>query len=63
MCYTYFLNYKKVYPNSDLKFVLVGKQYSDPFNHPDIIYTNFVEEQEKNINHSTCKDCNQPITV
>ena len=45
--YTYFLNYKKVYPNSDLKFVLVGKQYSDPFNHPDIIYTNFVEEQEK----------------
>ena len=45
--HTYFLNYKKVYPNSDLKFVLVGKQYSDPFNHPDIIYTNFVEEQEK----------------
>ena len=45
--YTYFLNYKKAYPNSDLKFVLVGKQYSDPFNHPDIIYTNFVEEQEK----------------
>ena len=45
--YTYFLNYKKVYPNSDLKFVLVGKQYSDPFNHPDIIYTNFVEEREK----------------
>ncbi len=45
--YTYFLNYKKVYPNSDLKFVLVGKQYSDLFNHPDIIYTNFVEEQEK----------------
>ena len=45
--YTYFLNYKKVYPNSDLKFVLVGKQYSDPFNHPDLIYTNFVEEQEK----------------
>ena len=45
--YTYFLNYKKVYPNSDLKFVLVGKQYSYPFNNPDIIYTNFVEEQEK----------------
>ena len=45
--YTYFLNYKKVYPNSDLKFVLVGKQYSDPFNHPDIIYTNFVKKKKK----------------
>ena len=45
--YTYFLNYKRYILILDLKFVLVGKQYSDPFNHPDIIYTNFVEEQEK----------------
>lgn len=47
MCILISSTIKKVYPNSDLKFVLVGKQYSDPFNHPDIIYTNFVEEQEK----------------
>lgn len=45
--FNYFQNYKKNYPASRLKFVLVGKQYSEPFMHPDIIYTDFVEEQEK----------------
>lgn len=42
-----FIEYKNCIPNSKLKFVLVGKQYSEPFIHTDIIYTNFVEEQEK----------------
>ena len=45
--FSYFMEYKKKNPTSKLKFVLVGKQYSEPFIHPDIIYTNFVEEGEK----------------
>lgn len=45
--FSYFLNYKKQNPVSKLKFVLVGKQYSEPFVHPDIIYTDFIEEEEK----------------
>lgn len=47
MTYSVILWNIKKNPTSKLKFVLVGKQYSEPFIHPDIIYTNFVEEEEK----------------
>lgn len=45
--FDYFLNYKKKYPNSHLKLVMVGGLFSEPFKHPDIIYTGFVDESEK----------------
>ena len=43
----YYLNYKKRYKQSDLKLVLVGGLFSKPIQHPDIIYTGFVSENEK----------------
>lgn len=43
----YYLNYKKRYKQSDLKLVLVGGLFSIPIQHPDIIYTGFVSENEK----------------
>ena len=43
----YYLNYKKRYKQSDLKLVLVGGLFSKPIQHPDIIYTGVVSENEK----------------
>lgn len=45
--FDYFLDYKKKYPDSRLKLVMVGALFCEPFNHPDIIYTGFVDENEK----------------
>lgn len=43
----YYLSYKKKYPASALKLVLVGGLFSQPVVHPDIIYTGFVTDAEK----------------
>lgn len=43
----YFLAYKAKYVNSNLNFVLVGGLFSTPTHHPNIIYTGFVDENEK----------------
>lgn len=43
----YYLDYKKKYKHSELKLVLVGGLFSKPIEHPDIIYTGFVDESEK----------------
>ena len=42
----WFINYKKKYP-SDLKLVLTGRLFQDKIEHPDIIYTGFVTDEEK----------------
>ncbi len=42
----WFLRYKEKYP-SDLKLVLTGRIFMDIVDHPDIIYTDFVTEEEK----------------
>lgn len=42
----WFLRYKEKYP-SDLKLVLTGRIFMDKTEHPDIIYTDFVSEEEK----------------
>lgn len=42
----WFLRYKKKYP-SDLKLVLTGRIFMNRVEHPDIIYTDFVSEEEK----------------
>ncbi len=44
---TYFINYKKTYPNSILKLVLVGGITIDKVIDPNIIYTGFVSDEEK----------------
>ena len=43
----YYLSYRKKYSSSNLKFVLVGRLFSQPVQHPDIIYTGFVDDEEK----------------
>lgn len=43
----YFLDYKKKYKESPLKLVLVGGVTIDKINHPDIIYTGYVSDEEK----------------
>ena len=43
----YYLDYKKKYKQSKLKLVLVGGLFSKRINHPDIIYTGFIDENEK----------------
>lgn len=43
----YFLAYKKKYKESALKFVLVGGQFGQTVEHPDIVYTGFVTDSEK----------------
>lgn len=43
----YYLSYRKKYPSSCLKFVLVGGFFSRPVQHPDIVYTGFVGDDEK----------------
>lgn len=45
--FDYFLSYKDKYKDSDLKLVMVGGLFSEPFQHPDILYTGFVDENEK----------------
>lgn len=45
--FDYFLSYKSIYKDSKLKLVMVGGLFSEPFQHPDIIYTGFVSECEK----------------
>lgn len=45
--FQYFLAYKAKYKTSKLKLVLVGGLFVPPFNHPDIVYTGFVDEAEK----------------
>ena len=52
--FNYFLTYKQKYKESNLKLVLVGGIFLDKIEHPDIIYTGFVEEDEKTaiINHA-----------
>lgn len=45
--FDYFISYKKTYPDSSLKFVVVGALFCEVFKHPDIIYTGFVDEHEK----------------
>lgn len=51
-----FLAYKKKYPRSRLKLVMVGALFLSavPFAHPDIVYTGFVSDEEKTaiIQHS-----------
>lgn len=42
----WFLRYKEKYP-SDLKLVLTGRIFMNKTEHPDIIYTDFVTEEEK----------------
>lgn len=42
----WFINYKKKYP-SDLKLVLTGRLFQEKIEHPDIIYTGFVTDEEK----------------
>ncbi|WP_293956806.1 MULTISPECIES: glycosyltransferase [unclassified Sphingobacterium] len=42
----WFLRYKQKYP-SDLKLVLTGRIFMDKTEHPDVIYTDFVTEEEK----------------
>lgn len=42
-----FITYKQMYPDSKLKLVLVGGLFTEPFVHPDIVYTGFVSEAEK----------------
>ena len=44
---TYFVNYKKKYSDSTLRLVLVGGLAMERFEHPDIIYTGFVSDEEK----------------
>lgn len=43
----YFIAYKQKYKESKLKLVLVGGIFTEPLEHPDIIYTDFVDEHEK----------------
>lgn len=43
----YFLSYKAKYKQSNLKFVLVGGLFSKPVKHLDIVYTGFVNDDEK----------------
>ncbi|MGO1669808.1 MAG: glycosyltransferase [Sphingobacterium sp.] len=42
----WFINYKAKYP-SDLKLVLTGRAFQDKIDHPDLIYTGFVSDEEK----------------
>ncbi len=44
---TYFVNYKKKYSDSTLRLVLVGGLAMERFEHPDVIYTGFVSDEEK----------------
>lgn len=44
---TYFQAYKEKYKKSTLKLVLVGGITIEKLNHPDIIYTGFVSDEEK----------------
>lgn len=43
----YFIAYKQKYKTSKLKLVMVGGMFTAPLEHPDIIYTDFVDEHEK----------------
>ena len=43
----YFLSYKKKYTGSRLKLVLVGGIFGKTVEHPDIVYTGFVDDAEK----------------
>ena len=45
--FDYFVTYKNQYPNSKLKLVMVGGLFTEPFEHPDVLFTGFVEEGEK----------------
>lgn len=45
--FDYFTTYKQIYKESQLKFVLMGGLFCDPYEHPDILYTGFVDEHEK----------------
>lgn len=45
--FKYFLNYKQLYKDSNLKLVMVGGLFGISFHHPDIVYTGFVDESEK----------------
>lgn len=47
--YDYFVSYKRIYPDSKLKLVIVGGLFCETFKHPDIIYTGFVDEHEKTV--------------
>lgn len=42
----WFIDYKKKYP-SELKLVLTGRLFMRKVNHPDLVYTGFVSENEK----------------
>lgn len=43
----YFIKYKEQYNTSSLKLVLVGGGEIDKMNHPDVIYSGFVSDEEK----------------
>lgn len=45
--YDYFVTYKRLYPDSKLKLVIVGGIFCKSLEHQDIIYTGFVDEHEK----------------
>lgn len=52
--FDYFVAYKQIHQESQLKFVAVGGLFCAPYEHPDILYTGFVDEHEKRsiIEHS-----------
>lgn len=45
--FDYFAAYKQTYKESQLKFVAVGGLFCEPYEHPDILYTGFVDDHEK----------------
>lgn len=45
--FQYFVEYKQTHKESKLKFVVVGGLFCEPYEHPDILYTGFVDEHEK----------------
>mgnify|MGYP003364072704 CR=1 FL=1 len=45
--FDYFATYKQIHKESQLKFVVVGGLFCEPYEHPDILYTGFVDDHEK----------------
>lgn len=45
--FDYFVTYKQKHKESQLKFIVVGGLFCEPYEHPDILYTGFVNDHEK----------------
>ena len=61
---TYFVNYKKKYSDSTLRFS-IGRWaglWSD-FEHPDVIYTGFVSDEEKMSILTACRYCSESFSL